>query len=231
MNKIPNTFVNQTIEINNMPLPTIGAYLGETYAQCYEDIIMESLIRVHGINSNAVYVEIGANHPVCTSPSYLFEIKYNMSGILVEANPKLVPALHKFRKNVKIINAAIVDNDSTTVEFYVSRNNETSSLDSKFVDIRTPGLEEKIVVRAMRINDILKMTDGSDIAMLTIDVEGYDLHLIKDMDFNKYRPRLIQIEPSEDYSPGSTSQIISYLVSNNYTLVGVTDVNLIFSKN
>lgn len=232
MNKIINSFVYQHILDRGMPNPNIPAYLSETYSQCYEDIIMDSMIRAYvkcnGAPNGITFIEIGANHPVCTSASYLLQQKYDMTGILVEANPKLVPALQQFRPNDTVINAAVVDTDQETVDFYISANNETSSLDEKFVSNRTPGIEDKITVSTIRINRLLEMVHDQEMIILSVDVEGYDLRLLQDIDFTQYRPFLIQVEPSEDYSPGSTKNIIDFMLDNNYNLVAETDVNLIF---
>ena len=222
----------QHILETGMPNPNIPAYMTETFSQCYEDVIMDSMIRAHvktnGTPNGITFIEIGANHPVCTSASYLLQQRYNMTGILVEANPKLVPALQQFRSGNQIINAAVVDSDEQTVDFYISANNETSSLDEQFVTVRTPGIEEKITVSTIRINKLLEMTSGAEMVILSVDVEGYDLRLLQDIDFTKYRPFMIQVEPSEHYSPGSTKNIIDFLATNNYNLVAETDVNLIF---
>ena len=72
------------------------------------------------------------------------------------------------------------------------------------------------------------MVHDQEMIILSVDVEGYDLRLLQDIDFTQYRPFLIQVEPSEDYSPGSTKNIIDFLTDNNYNLVAETDVNLIF---
>jgi FkbM family methyltransferase len=232
MNKIINSFVYQHILETGMPNPNIPAYMSETYGQCYEDIIIDGMIRAHvkgnGMPNGITYIEIGANHPVCCSTNYLLQQRYGITGILVEANPKLVPALQQYRPRDQVINKAVVDSDVQTVDFYISANNETSSLDDRFVAIRTPGIEEKITASTIRINTLLDMVRQFEMVILSIDVEGYDLRLLQDIDFTQHTPFLIQVEPSEDYSPGSTQQIIDFMTSKNYNLVAETDVNLIF---
>ena len=90
--KVLNPFVEFEINSKVMPAPTIPAQIDETYSQCYEDVILESLLRAHikthGAIEGIVFVEIGANHPVCTSSSFLFRNRYGMKTYLVEANPK-----------------------------------------------------------------------------------------------------------------------------------------------
>lgn len=229
---VPNIFVNHTIDSAGMPAPTIPANLTETYSQCYEDIILESLLRghvkTHGAPNSLVFVEIGANHPVSTSSSYLFRKKYGMKSILVEANPKLIPALQLHRPGDTIVHAAVVNHDTPTVDFYVSTNNETSSLDDRFVITRTPGIQETLTVPTVRANHVLDMATAEATVLLSVDVEGLDLQILQDIDFTKHRPLFIIVEPSEDYQPGSTNAIIDFLVSKDYNVVAETDVNLIF---
>lgn len=229
--KAPNPFVKHQINTQGMPPENIPASIGETYSQCYEDVILDSLLRAYmktNTVAGLVFVEIGANHPVCTSSSFLFKCKYGMKTYLVEANPKLIPALQKFRPGDEVIHAAVVNHSQPTVDFYISANNETSSLDDRFVDTRTPGIEEKITVPTIRADEILDRVDAEATVLLSVDVEGLDLQILQDINFTKHRPVFIIVEPSEDYQPGSTVAIIDFLASVNYNLVAETDVNLIF---
>jgi FkbM family methyltransferase len=233
MNKIVNSFVYQRILESGMPNSTLPAWLGETYSQAYEDVIMEGLLRAyvkrHGPVNGITYIEIGANHPVCTSSSYLLNRKYGAVGILVEANPKLIPALKEHRPNDIIINAAVYDEDVTKIDFYISPDNEISSVDQKFVNAWKDGrVEEKISVPAIRINYLLEKTANVDLVFLSIDVEGLDMRLLADIDFDLYRPFMIQVEPSDAFAPGTSTTMVDFLKERNYNLVAETDVNLIF---
>lgn len=237
MNKSVNPFVYQRILEQNMPNSTIPAWLGETYTQCYEDVIIDSLLRAHirklGRPINGLtYIEIGANHPVCTNSTYLWKRKYGINGILVEANPKLIKDLQKFRGDDHIINAAVCTQDVKEIEFFISPENEISSLNEKFVNAwKDLGVQERVSVPAMRINSLLEMTKDIEAVILIIDVEGMDLDLLKDINFDKYRPLIIETEPSDGFAPGTSNAMIEYLESKDYVVIGETDVNLIFLDN
>jgi hypothetical protein len=75
------------------------------------------------------------------------------------------------------------------------------------------------------------MASAAELIMLSIDVEGYDMRLLEDIDFTKYHPFIIQVEPSDSYAPGTGAKMINFLDNKGYTLIGETDVNLIFKKN
>jgi FkbM family methyltransferase len=233
MNKTINPFVYQRILEGDMPNSTIPGWLCESYAQAYEDVIIESLLRAYQRKVNRpigmTYIEIGANHPVCTNSTYLWQRKYGVAGVLVEANPKLIPTLQKFRPKDRIINAAATDQDIASIDFYISPDNEISSLDERFVNAwKNLGVQEKITVPTVRVNTLLEMTSQVELVILIVDVEGMDLRILQDIDFEKYRPFIIEVEPSDGFAPGTSNSMIDFLTSKGYKIVGETDVNLIF---
>ena len=83
----------------------------------------------------------------------------------------------------------------------------------------------------MRINDLLEIVKANELIILIIDVEGLDLRLLKDINFEKYRPFIIEIEPSDGFVPGTGDAMIEYLSSKGYELIAETNVNLIFKDN
>ena len=235
MQKTINPFVYNHI-LNGMPNSTIPAYLTTSYSQNYEDVIIDSFLRVYfkylKNPINICYVEIGANHPVCTSSTFFFREKYNMRGILVEANPELIPALEKYRQGDLIVNAGVFDEDIKELDFHISNDNEISSLDKNFVNAWT-GKEFKktIKIPSIRINKLMEQTIKNEEVLLFIDVEGMDLRILKDLDYNKYKPLVIVTEPSDAYSNGTSEKMIDFLSSKNYKLFAETNVNLIFTRN
>lgn len=235
MQKAINPFVYNHI-LNGMPNSTIPAHLTPSYSQNYEDVIIDSFLRVYFKslkNSISIcYVEIGANHPVCTSSTFFFREKYNIRGILVEANPELIPALEKYRQGDLIVNSAVCDEDIKELDFHISNDNEISSLDKNFVDAWS-GREFKktIKVPCVRINEIMEKTIKNNETLLFIDVEGMDLKILKDLDYDKYKPLVIVTEPSDGYLQGTSDKMIEFLNSKNYKLLAETNSNLIFVRN
>jgi FkbM family methyltransferase len=155
-----------------------------------------------------------------------------MKGILVEANPKLISSLQKYRPMDEIINAAVYDQDVPFIDFFISPDNEISSLDVNFVNAwRNLGVQEKITIPTVRINTLLEKTANAELTILIVDVEGLDLRLLKDIDFTRFRPFIIEVEPSDGFAPGTSNAMIDFLSSKGYSIIGETDVNLIFQRN
>lgn len=70
-----------------------------SYSQAGEDVLIFYLLSDIGIR-NIKYLDIGANKPINGNNTYLFYTKGN-SGVLVEADPSLIPSLKNHRKKIK----------------------------------------------------------------------------------------------------------------------------------
>lgn len=238
---IDNEFVYRTVNLNGMDMPTIPAVLHESYAQCYDDVVVCSLLEAYQhINKiklsqhNLTYIEVGANHPVSTSSTFLISKTFNVGGYLVEPNPELANQLRIHRDRDSIIEAAVTVDKEKTIDFFICSENEVSSLDKTFVEkwsgatTNFPGVKEKITVKAVNINDLLSLVEKFSVVVLTIDVEGFDLKILQNIYYDKYRPYIIVVEPSEAYAPGNTQKMIEFMSTKQYRLVGANFVNLIF---
>ena len=230
-----NDFIYDEIREKNISSPTIVPIVAETYSQCYEDIIIESLFRAAVASGkikqeNITYIDIGANHPISTSASYLFYKHYGITGILVEANPDLIQELKTTRPKDTIIESAVVTTDVAAVDFYIGNDTEVSGLLVDVVDNwKQQKHKQRLTVPAMRINNVLKQSRGKHI-ILTIDVEGYDYEILNDIDFDTYSPWLIQVEPSDWIISGNSNRIANLLSKKGYHLISETDVNQLYIK-
>lgn len=230
-----NDSVYNIIAEMGMPNPDIPVYEVEHYSQCGEDIIvlalLENIAEKFNIDlSKEKYLEIGANHPVATSASYLLNKKLKMSGVLVEANPSLLTALNRFRPDDVTLNVAVHASDTNKVTLYVSNQNEISSLEQGFVAQWADGkvgIREEVVVDAIRINDLIAENFIRCPIFISVDVEGIDLEILNDLNWNVYRPAVIQVEPSDHYRPGNTEEITACFNKNGYVVICRTSVNLI----
>jgi FkbM family methyltransferase len=222
----------------DIPFPDIPVRAVEHFGQCAEDVIVRAMLlaavtRKQVDICDKIYLEIGGNHPFATSATYLLAKTLRMKGVLVEANAKLIDNLKKGRPDDTIIYGAVQEKDVAQVMFSVSKLSELSSVDRSFVLNWAEGRVGEVSwseVPALRINDLFKMqARPQDVVYLSIDVEGMDLTLLKDLDFKTYRPWIVQAEPSDHHTPGNSEAIVDYMKSVGYQLAARTNVNLIFS--
>ncbi len=219
-----------------MPNPDIPCYVHESYSQCYEDTILDGLVRAYLIRhqidaSKLAYLDIGANHPIATSNTYLLHIFHGICGILVDANPELIPALKKFRPRDEVVHAAVTNTDEACVTLYLGEKNELSSLSKEFLQA-WDGTEPRksVSVPTVRVMNLLKKLSGKQI-LLSVDVEGFDRQILEDIDYSAVKPFAIVVEHNDHFDPANGQAIIDFLSARGYFLYAKTNVNFIFSLN
>jgi FkbM family methyltransferase len=233
---ILNPFVMQEIVEHGMDHPTIPVVIQPSYAQAYEDVIIDGLIQALLTKRNTlhlIFFEIGANHPVATSASYLLKKKYNVHTILVEANPDLIPALKKHRPDDTVIHAAVTNQPVKTVSFARCPDNEISSINESFVKAWKDGtILDRIDVPAISINQVIQRfyNYGAATLIISIDIEGHDYEVLTDLNFKRFKPLIVIVEPSEEFAPGTVEKMMTFMESKGYFLYSRTFVNLIFTR-
>lgn len=236
--KYSNRNVKDEIAAKGLSSPRIDVLSPVFFGQCAEDYIVLSMLRALAASealdlSEHRYLEIGANHPVATSATYLLHIGLGMQGVLVDANPDLIPELKTTRPHDRIINAAITDDQNVKeIVFYISSHSELSSLDSSFIDSFphvNATVVNKVNVPATTLSAILKTEFGEFPPLfLSIDVEGMDERIIKSLDLSHCRPYIIQIESNKDWDKDGFSRIAHFLAARGYNIAAQTDVNAIY---
>jgi FkbM family methyltransferase len=200
----------------------------KSYSQFGEDIEILSLFP----GKNRVYVEVGANDGVGGSNSLLLE-ENGWNGLLIEANPDLIPRIHKSRPNSIVVHSAIVSpSNKGTINFFQVKG-EPNHLDGLSTTCYSDLFETKIVgyggqitkiqVPATTLDDILfshNISLGFD--FLSIDVEGGELDVLQGFSINHFAPKLILIE---DNSIGLDVSVRDYLNQHGYVRIHRTGVN------
>jgi hypothetical protein len=130
------------------------------------------------------------------------------------------------------IHGAVQDKDVETVALSISNANELSSVDRSFVlewDNGKVGERVLLTVPAYRIDRIMEEHFAAKAPLyISIDIEGMDLAVLKDMDFAKFRPAIIQAEPSDHHIYENSRYMHEFMESERYLLVARTNVNLVF---
>jgi FkbM family methyltransferase len=182
--------------------------------------------------SEVRFIEIGANHPIATSSTYLL-YKNGAQGALVEANPNLIPELKRIRPRDNVINLAVVPDYSEKVDLHISSASELSSLDGEFTRKGNFNFEvhEVIEVPAIEVNALLaREYQESPCTFLSIDCEGMDFEILERINLEKYPFDFIQIEPSEHIIQGNSLRISTLLTEHGYLKIAKTPVNEIYVR-
>lgn len=178
-----------------------------------------------------VFFDIGAYEPINISNSYHFEMNH-WDVYCFEANTNLIDELKQYRKNV--FNYAIYNEDSDSVEFNVVNGSwgggsltagvSAIDLDPQYMQEFHRGIKSiiKINVPQKTINTVIsnELQHIQEIDVISIDVEGGELNVLKGIDLLKYKPKLMIIE-----NVFNNPNINEYLTQYGYILDKHIDYN------
>lgn len=156
------------------------------------------------------FVELGANDGLTQSNTYYFEALRGWSGVLIEPIPELCRIAAKLRRRSKVFNCACVSFDYPDSEIEITYLNLMSMVEGALKDAalaqihfeqgkahmeraqdRTP---YTIRVPARTLTSVLEEAGTTKIDLLSLDVEGYELDVLKGLDFERYAPVYMLIE-------------------------------------
>ena len=203
-----------------------------SYAQVGEDIIVESLLFSVGIRF-PTYLEIGTNHPKHGNNTYKLYRK-GCRGVLVEADPSLIPLIRRVRPKDKILNVGVGEKGGHSSQFFVFTQSAINTFDPKEAEIRkNQGETLKCVVDVpiQTINSILSENFKTVPDFLSLDIEGLDLSVLKTLDVYAYPIPIICVETclfSQTHIKDTDTEIISFMESVGYFVYATTYINTIF---
>ena len=187
----------------------------ESYSQFGEDIIINKYFK----SFIGTYVDIGCYHPIKYSNTALF-YKKGWNGTNIDLNQTSINLFNFSRLRDKNI-LACLSNKEEWVDVYL--DNEFSALNStnkeniknfKIKNFKKNRIKTKIFPKIIK-----KKFD-----FLNIDCEGNDYKILKTINLQKYKPKLICVEVSKQ----SKKLIYNYLNSNNYEILAVRSLSHIF---
>lgn len=198
------------------------------YSQTGEDIILEYLLP----QKKGFYVDVGCYNPIVYSNTFKFYLK-GWSGINIDANPLVCKEFEETRLRDTIVNTAISE-EQKEVNYYVFGATEgVNTIDEKLIDEwkKHWDLTEVKKIQANTLSNVLqnKMPENQEIDLLTVDVEGHELSVLRSLDFDKYRPKVIVLEIHDfDLMNPMENEIIQFLDRQNYQFKFYATINVYF---
>ena len=187
-------------EIQNFIRKTILGYDISTYffTNSGEDAILQSIFsKKLSKKEKGFFVDIGAYHPYKASNTYLFYIN-GWTGINIDARPGSMKAFNQVRpKDINLENG-VGEKEDTLLYYFIDDNSSMNSFSKKFL-LNTgmyKHVKKEIPVKVLPLNNILNQysSEFDRIDILNIDVEGFDMEVVKSNDWSKFRPSVIVIE-------------------------------------
>lgn len=197
-------------------------FQNRSYSQEGEDLILSKFFDG---KRKGFFVDVGAFHPVRFSNTLKF-YKLGWHGINIEARPGSKKLFDSIRK--RDINVEYPVSDVASELVYYCFNEPALNGFSPQLTMERNGIGHYKVIKEIkmmtkRLDEILDeyLPIDQKIDFMSIDVESFDLNVLKSNNWNKYKPEVILVEDLE-FDFNNSSSITSYLGSNGYQMFART---------
>ncbi len=215
-NKFNNNFIHFLEEVRkfNLDLNKLIDFKKLSNSQSFQDLFVIAFLN----KKKGIFIEAGACDGKFLSNTYLLERELNWNGVLVEPNSFFWKDLVKNR-NTNIFKGAISKKNGK-MEFVECTAPELSYLSTfnqkdKWSNVKKT--KEIKNIDTLSLKGLLsKFSLGSSIDYLSLDLEGGELEILKSIDFNEIRIKLITVEHN---FTSNREQIYNLLKTNGFKRV------------
>jgi FkbM family methyltransferase len=172
------------------------------------------------------YIDVGAYHPWRNSNTYKLYLR-GWSGVTVEPNPATQPLFQRFRPRDTHLVEGVAEREEalTYYEFAEAKLNTFSAEQAHAAGLAGSPVQRERSIRCRPLQAMLdEHASGQAFDLLSVDCEGYDLVVLKTIDFARCRPTAILIEDFEGFQAlqagGRSSPVQTLLRDQGYVPVG-----------
>lgn len=194
-----------------------------SHSQFGEDMILSWLFR-HYRGRPGFFVDIGAYHPITFSNTYALYCR-GWRGINVEPRPGALAEFTAFRSrdvNLQLCVTPEPAGDVTLYEFEEGIHNTIDPADADNSVAEGRKLVAKHLLPSSTLSRLLNsyMPPGTNLDLLTIDVEGVDEAILQSFDWSRYAPMVVVFESrGNSYSDVIDLPIVKDLDKVGYDVV------------
>lgn len=189
--------------------------------------LIDLLTHVEG-SKKGFFVDVGCYHPVLINTTYAL-YRRGWRGINIDIDEVKIESFNIARpKDLNIVAAC----SQKSVDMVFRKRgfcSPHSSLEN--LEIAQRGKWREDTIRANTLTHIINATPykNQPIDLLSVDVEGHELSVLRGLDFDHYSPKVICVETWDTtLSKVMQSELYDFLVAKGYILVNWIHLNLIF---
>jgi FkbM family methyltransferase len=177
------------------------------------------------------FIQVGANDGYFGDPLHRYITRKAWHGILIEPQPDVFDRLcanySAARDRLIFENVAISDKCSTFELFRPPADSAAKPYNLSVVSGNPRGVARqlnlspsqlvKIVVAAVRLDQLVEKHKFFDFDVLQIDAEGYDWHVLRSLDLCRSQPTIIQLEVGH-LSRADCTEAVKYMTEHGYQI-------------
>ncbi|QGY44443.1 FkbM family methyltransferase [Maribellus comscasis] len=196
-----------------------------SFSQEGEDMLMKELFFK---KKKGFYIDVGAHHPKRFSNTYYY-YRQGWKGINIDAMPGSMRLFNFFRRRDTNLELGIADKEGE-LTYYVFGETALNTFSKEIADERRNKykLKKQIKVKVYPLSGVLDKYAPANIDFLSIDIEGMDLLVLKTVDWNKYKPKVVLVETGviDRYNP--SNEISSFLETKGYSFYACSSRTSLF---
>ena len=204
----------------------------KSYSLLGEDIFLKKYFKN---KSTGFYIDVGCCHPISGNNTYLL-YKKGWNGINFDISKYSIELFNFHRKRDLNINCGISNKSGIRKKYFRKEINMLNTMNKKIAKIHFRNGFQTENIRTNTLNFFLKKYHiKSKIDLLKIDVEGEELNVLKSINFNKYKPKLVSIEIHnsnnfylDDNKYFKKERVYKYLIKRSYKLIWKNKYSFIF---
>lgn len=204
----------------------------KSYSQCGEDLIIRHIFDALRIPA-PTYLDIGAHHPSLINNTRIF-YENGSHGVNVEPDPSLIEAFQKQRPRDINLNIGIAEKKGELPFYIMSTRTLNTFSEEQAKSAEHEGkikIEQVVNIPVLNVNDVIRNNFQESPDLISLDVEGLDLAILRSLDFSLYRPKVICVETitfSENRQGKKITEIAKLMNDNGYLAYADTNVNTLF---
>ena len=207
----------------------------KSYSQGSMDLIISDIFKK---KTDGIYVDVGCQHPIQNNNTFKL-FKKGWKGINIDLDDFNIELFKFHRPNDYNVNIAVSDSIGKEKLYFYHKKSPINTLNKKISDSQNAELKNIIDVDTDTLSNIIERSSYKKIDLLSIDVEGHELKVLKGLEFNKYKPRVIVVEfldlnskkweiPFNNFLNVQSSDLYNFLISKNYKFVNWVNGDLVF---
>jgi hypothetical protein len=209
----------------------------KSYSGGAQDLIINYFFKN---KKKGIYIDVGCYHPYNGNNTKLLYDR-GWSGINIDLDFHTIDFFNFVRKRDENINIAISDKEGEKDLFFFHNRSAINSLS----ELRKKEAKEIRKIQTKTLNSVFENSKfkNEKINLLSIDVEGHEIEVLRSLNLEKYIPEMVVIEflekdiiknlefHNQNISEILNSEVYKHMIKNNYHFVNWLHSDLIFVHN